>query len=218
MFGQSGNQRVAVWLLGALFICAPGLAAAQSIYTCVDSKGRRLTHDRPIADCIDREQRELNSNGTVKRSIGPTLTEREADLEEQRQRKEAEDRFRAQEVKRRDRALVARYQNPAAHDAERAEALRQVDEVIAIARRRQTDLDQQRAKLDAELEFYKHDPSSVPGALKQRVAEHASDVAAQSRFIADQEQEKKRINVRFDAELIRLRQLWAQRGSVNADR
>ena len=205
-------------VLGAVLCGTAGWSSAQSIYTCIDSKGRRLTHDRPIAECSDREQRELYSNGTVKRSIGPTLTEREADIEELRQRKEAEDRARLQEAKRRDRALVARYQNPAAHDAERAEALRQVDEVIAIAKRRQTDLDQQRAKLDAELEFYKHDPSSVPGALKQRVAEHASDVAAQSRFIADQEQEKKRVNARFDTELVRLRQLWAQRGSATADR
>ena len=209
---------VGAGLVGVLLMGTPWLAAAQSIYTCVDSKGRRLTHDRPIADCIDREQRELYSNGTVKRSIGPTLTEREADIEELRQRKEAEDRARLQEAKRRDRALVARYQNTAAHDAERADALRQVDEVIAIARRRQADLDLQRAKLDAELEFYKRDPASVPAALKQRITEHAADVAAQNRFIADQEQEKKRINVRFDAELIRLRQLWAQRGSVNADR
>jgi hypothetical protein len=209
---------VGAGLVGVLLMGTPWLAAAQSIYTCVDSKGRRLTHDRPIADCIDREQRELYSNGTVKRSIGPTLTEREADIEELRQRKEAEDRARLQEAKRRDRALVARYQNTAAHDAERADALRQVDEVIAIARRRQADLDLQRAKLDAELEFYKRDPASVPAALKQRITEHAADVAAQNRFIADQEQEKKRINARFDTELVRLRQLWLQRSSVTTDR
>ena len=76
MSGQRGNGRVSAWLLGVLLSCTPWMAAAQSIYTCVDSKGRRLTHDRPIPDCIDREQRELNSNGTVKRAIGPTLTER----------------------------------------------------------------------------------------------------------------------------------------------
>ncbi|OYX12745.1 MAG: DUF4124 domain-containing protein, partial [Acidovorax sp. 32-64-7] len=28
-----------------------------SIYTCVDRQGRRLTADRPIAECLDREQR-----------------------------------------------------------------------------------------------------------------------------------------------------------------
>ena len=31
----------------------------------------------------------------------------------------------------------------------------------------------------------------------------------QQKFIADQEQEKKRVNVRFDEELARLKQLWA---------
>ena len=201
-------------LLGVVLWGTAGLSAAQSIYTCIDNKGRRLTHDRPIAECADREQRELYSNGTVKRSIGPTLTEREAEMEEQRQRKDAEDRAKVTEARRRDRALLTRYQNVAAHDAERAEALRQVDEVMAFGVKRMSDLDQQRTRLDSEFEFYKHDPASVPPLLRQKAAEHAADVAAQRRFIADQEQEKKRVNIRFDAELARLRQLWAQQRSA----
>ena len=197
-------------LLGVMLLGAAGLSMAQSIYTCIDSKGRRLTHDRPIAECTDREQRELYSNGTVKRSIGPALTEREADLEEQRQRKDAEERAKVTEARRRDRALITRYQNVAAHDAERAEALRQVDEVMAFGFKRMAELDQQRTRLDSEFEFYKHDPSTVPPQLKQKAADHAADVAAQRRFIADQELEKKRVNARFDAELARLKQLWGQ--------
>lgn len=198
---------VALWSVASL-------SSAQSIYTCVDAKGRRLTHDRPIPECIDREQRELYSNGTVKRSIGPALTEREADLEEQRQRKDAEDRAKITEARRRDRALITRYQNVAAHDAERAEALRQVDEVMAFGFKRMSELDQQRARLDSEFEFYKNDPSTVPPQLKQKAADHAADVAAQRRFIADQEVEKKRVNARFDAELARLKQLWGQQRSA----
>ena len=131
-------------VLGLVLCGAAGLSAAQSIYTCIDNKGRRLTHDRPIAECADREQRELYSNGSVKRSIGPTLTEHEADLEAQRQRKEAEDRSRVTEARRRDRALLTRYQNVAAHDAERADALRQVDDVMAFGFKRLADLEQQR--------------------------------------------------------------------------
>ena len=201
-------------LLGVMLLGAAGLSMAQSIYTCIDSKGRRLTHDRPIAECTDREQRELYSNGTVKRSIGPALTEREADLEEQRQRKDAEERAKVTEARRRDRALITRYQNVAAHDAERAEALRQVDEVMAFGFKRMAELDQQRTRLDSEFEFYKHDPSTVPPQLKQKAADHAADVAAQRRFIADQELEKKRVNARFDAELARLKQLWGQQRSA----
>ena len=37
--------------------------------------------------------------------------------------------------------------------------------------------------------------------------------AIQNRFIADQEEEKRRINARFDEDLQRLRQLWALSGA-----
>ena len=51
-----------------------GTPAPGGIYTCIDAHGRRLTSDRPIPACIDREQRELNRDGTVRRIIPPTLT------------------------------------------------------------------------------------------------------------------------------------------------
>ena len=47
-------------------------AAGVGIYSCVDARGRTITADRPIADCSDREQRELNPSGTVKRKVEPT--------------------------------------------------------------------------------------------------------------------------------------------------
>ena len=66
-----------------LAACAAGSAMAQSIYTCTDAKGRKITSDRPVADCVDRTQQELTPQGTVKRVMGPTLTAQErAALEE----------------------------------------------------------------------------------------------------------------------------------------
>ena len=62
-------------------------ANTQSIYTCVDKQGRKLTSDRPIPECIDREQRELSPTGTVRRVIGPTLTEHERAAREVERRK-----------------------------------------------------------------------------------------------------------------------------------
>ena len=47
---------------------------AGGIYSCVDAYGRRLTSDRPILSCIDREQRELNRSGGTRRVIPPTLS------------------------------------------------------------------------------------------------------------------------------------------------
>ena len=75
------------------------------------------------------------------------------------------------------------------------------------------DLVKQRKKLDTELEFYKNDVSKVPPHLKRQIAESEHHVEAQQRFIANQDVEKKRINTRFDEELVKLRQLWAQRAA-----
>jgi Domain of unknown function (DUF4124) len=204
--------------LGVCVLAALGLmgaqawaqgAAASTIYSCTDSKGRRLTSDRPIPECIDREQRELNSSGTTKRVLGPTLTAQERIALEEKQKIELEDKLRAQEEKRRDRAMLSRYPTRAAHDKERAGALAQVDDVIKAANKRIAELSDDRKALDAELEFYKKDPDKTPGSLKRRLDETERSVEVQKRFIADQELEKKRVNLRFEEELIRLKQLWA---------
>lgn len=196
---------VAVLLLGSWL----GQAAAQGIFTCVDSKGRKLTSDRPIAECNDREQKELNPSGTIKRNVGPSLTAQERAVKEEQEKKEAEERARAADEKRRDRALLNRYQNKAVHDRERAEALKQVDEVIAAASKRVVELGQQRKAIEEEMEFYKKDPAKAPAAIKRQIGENEQNIALQKRFIVDQETEKNRINARFDEELVRLRQLWA---------
>lgn len=182
--------------------------SAQSIYRCTDARGNKLTSDRPIPECLDREQNELNPSGTVKRNVGPSLTSAERDRIEAQQKKEAEERVRVNEERRRNRALLMRYQDQAAHDRERAEALKQVDEVIAAANKRLADLDKQDEGIKAELEFYKNDATKAPAKLRRQIAEHDDSVNAQKRFIADQTTEKKRVNDRFDEELARLKPLW----------
>ena len=186
-----------------------GFAVAQSIYSCVDSKGRRLTSDRPIAECSDRTQRELSSQGTTKRIVGPTLTAQERAAQEAKEKAVQEERAAALEEKRRDRALLSRYPNKAVHDNERALALEQVNEVIKVSDKRTQELTEQRSAITMELEFYKKDPSKLPAALKRRVDENDASVAVQRQFLTEQDLEKKRVNSRFDDELVRLKQLWA---------
>lgn len=182
---------------------------AQGIFTCTDDKGRKITSDRPIRACIDREQRELNSSGTVKRMVGPSLTAHERAVIEAREQRDAEEVARQSEERRRDRALLSRYKNKAGHDAERGEALTQVDAVITAAKKRVGELAQEREQLKAEMEFYVKDPNRAPASLKRQVTENEQSVALQQRFIGDQDAEKGRINSRFDEELGRLKPLWA---------
>ena len=204
-------------LLGTVLTAAAATAWAQAaaptgpgIYTCIDARGRRLNSDRPIVECIDREQRELSGSGTVRRTLPPTPTAQERAEIEERERKLAEERQRQSDEKRMARALLNRYPNRAAHDAERAKALQAQQDVIGTGYRRIDELGEQRKLLATETEFYK-DPAQWPARLKRQFEENAQQVAAQQRFIAAQEQEKARINARFDEELARLNALWAQR-------
>lgn len=210
--------------LGTLLTCAlAGNALAQQpsgsgIYTCVDSKGRNITSDRPIMECLDREQRELGKTGVTKRVVPPSYTADErAKLEAQRKAQE-EVQARIAEEKRRDRALLIRYPSQPVHDKERAEALAQIDEVVTAVVRREESLAKQRQEIATELEFYQGDVNKAPSWLKRKLEDNESQVQIQKRFLDAQAQEKKRINARFDEELGKLRQLWRTLGTASTAR
>jgi hypothetical protein len=174
------------------------------IYTCVDAKGRKLTSDRPIPECADREQKELNNSGTLKRTVKPAMSVEEQRIFDEKEKLATEERLRLNEEKRKDRALLTRYPTRPSHDKERTEALAQVDDVMKAATKRIGELAVQRKEIDIELEFYK----KIPQSLKRQIEDNDASVAVQKRFITDQEAEKKRTNSRFDDELVRLKTLW----------
>lgn len=206
MQGWLRASSTAVVFMGGLLASA---WAQQGIYTCTADKGRAITADRPIAECLDRPQQELNPSGTVRRTLAPSLTAQERAAQETRERLAAQKQARATEEKRRERALLVRYPNQAVHDKERAEALQQVDAVIQAAQKRMDQLHAQRKRIDTEFEFYQKDPAKAPPELTREAEDNSQSLSVQKRFIADQDSEKKRIHARFDAELARLRPLWA---------
>ena len=205
--GAAGLLLAGLCLLAAAQEAVPG----SGIYTCVDKQGRKLTSDRPIPECIDREQRELGPSGNLRRVIGPTLTEHERAALEVQRRKEQEERNRVAEERRRDRVLLARDPDKSAHDAERMTALHHVDEVAATASKRIIELQERRKALDQEMEFYRKDPTKAPMGLQRKLLENEQEVQEQRRFIAGQDSEKRRIHQRFDAELAQLQVLWGGR-------
>ena len=201
------------WLLAAACAHAAGPAGG-SIYTCVDESGRKLTSDRPISACLDRPQRELSPSGNTRRVIGPSLTEHERAERAAIARREQDERDHVAEERRRERVLVARYPDQAAHDVERKAALETVDSLIDMAQQRKLDLLQRRKALIQEMEFYQRDPAKAPMKLQREMAENDADTQEQQRFIDAQAQEKRRIHQRFDKELVQLRALWVARHTV----
>lgn len=182
---------------------------AQSIYSCTDATGRRITSDRPIVACLDREQQRLGRTGTVREVIPPSYTRAEREKVEAQRRAEQEQLSRAQEERRRERALLIRYPNQAVHDKERVDALAQIDDLIAAVNKRELALIEQRQGIQKELEFYESNPAKAPLWLRRKIEDNDKQMEVQKRFLGEQTQEKQRLNTRFDEELAKLKQLWA---------
>ena len=218
---QRGGGLAGGLVLGWLATLGHGVVQAQlptpEIYTCLDARGRKLTSDRPIAECRDREQKILNPSGTVKTRIGPTLTAKERAEQEAKEKAEQAQRALQEEEKRRDRALLIRYPTQSAHQQERANALDHINRVKQTAQAQVTDLQAQKAKLMDEMAFYAKDPSRAPLRLKRQIDEVNQTLAAQGRFLADKDAEITRVNARFDAEQQRLMPLWQQATAPKPD-
>lgn len=184
----------------------PG-AAGSGIYTCIDDKGRRLTSDRPIPECASKEQQILNRDGSVRGVKPPTLTLEERFERDARERKAAEERQAQAEATRRDRNLLSRYPNEAAHRKAREAALDTVRLAMKATEQRLKELEAERRPLLNEAEFYKG--KRLPPALKAAMDANDASVEAQREAAANQEAELGRISRIYDTELARLHKLWA---------
>ena len=209
----------ACWLTALLGagVGAPALAqlvAPAQIFTCTNAAGKKLTSDRPIPECNDREQRVLNADGSVKRIQGPVLTADERSDFEVRERDAAADRARKLEAIRRDRNLLARFPNEAAHRKARIAALDDVNKALRISEARLAALARDRKPLTDDAEFYIGKP--LPGKLKAQLDANDASVDAQRALVQNQKLEVIRIDQLYDAELERLKRLWsgAQPGSM----
>ena len=181
--------------------------SAGGIYSCVDDRGRRLTSDRPIPECNAKEQRVLNSDGSLKTVRPPTLTAEERAEAEARERKAAEARVAQADAARRDRNLLQRFKNEASHQRARESALDSVRVAQRMSQNRLADLIRERKPLKDEQEFYQG--RNLPPRLKSQLDANDASLQAQRDAAASQEAEIERINRIYDAELERLRRLWA---------
>lgn len=184
-----------------------GAASAATIYSCVDSTGKRLTSDRPIPECTAREQRVLNADGSTKQVVPPTMTADERADTEARDRERAARRAAEVDAIRRDRNLRMRYPTEAVHQKARLAALDDLKRTLQLSQQRLEALAAEKKPLLEEAEFYVG--RAMPTRLKQQLDGIDATAEAQRALIQNQQAETLRINTTFDAELARLRKLWA---------
>lgn len=205
-----------------LFACLAALplggmaAAGAPIYSCIDASGKKLTSDRPIPECANKDQRLLNADGSVKKVVPPTPTVDERADAEVAERRAAAERAAQQDAVRRDRNLMMRFPNEATHRRAREAALDDVRKSIRNSEERLKLLAVERKPLIDESEFYVD--RQLPAKLKQALDANDAAVDAQRTLMANQQAELVRINALYDAELERLRRLWSgvQPGSLGA--
>jgi len=215
------ETRIRPLLLAAVVIALPAAARAATpgvpIIQC-DLNGKKVHSDRPIAECANKEQRELNPDGSLKRIIPPTPTADELAAKEEKDR-EAKLEFAARsDAVRRDRNLMQRFPDEAAHRKAREKALDELRIAGRIYADRIAELMIEKKKLDDERYFYKNERVNkpVPTQLQQKIDANDASLEAQRLLAKTQVEETTRINDLYDAEFARLRKLWggAQPGSL----
>ena len=81
-------------------------AVQAQVYTCTTATGRKITADRPIPECADREQRELSTTTGRVNILKPKETEAERWAAQERTKQESRDRESALQQQRRDKHLL----------------------------------------------------------------------------------------------------------------
>lgn len=200
---------------GTASFAAPD-SGAGSIYTCVDARGRKLTSDRPILECLDREQRVLNKDGSQRQTLPPSMTADERAAVEEAERRKAAERVARQDAIRRDRNLLSRYPNLASHNRAREAALDDVRKAVKASEQRLAAIEAERKPLLSEAEFYKG--KQLPAKLKTQLEFIDVTAEAQRTLVQNQQAEVVRITALYDQELERLKRLWAgaQPGSLGS--
>jgi hypothetical protein len=219
------SSRLGARLLIAGALCggcawAPAAFAAEKvptrIYQCTLADGRKVTSDKPIVECTSagKSQRQLNQDGSQKGVFEAPLTEDEK-AERDRLVRQRDAERTAQELEiRRDRDMLKRYPDEAAHGKARARALDDVAASVRTSEARIKALLQERKPLEEEKEFYVG--RSLPHKLKLALDANDAALEAQRALVQNQQTEIVRVSSLYDGELARLRKLWAgaQPGSL----
>ena len=208
---------LALWVVaGGVWAQAAAPGASVDIYVCTDDQGRRITADRPIRECMDRPQRILNPDGSLRGIKNPPMTAQERAAKEAQERQAAEEAAAKAEAVRRDRNLLARYRNEDMHRAARESALDPVRLTMDLTETRLAQLRRERRALEEEARAPKNKDHAA--TLKLQLEANDAAAAAQRENTANQRTELDRINRIYDIELERLKRLWAgeSAGSMGA--
>lgn len=198
-------KKMLTMLAGCGILMMAGSVHAQ-IFVCKDASGRTLTADRPIPECADRPQRVLGKNGLTQREILPPPTAEERRHKEEQEKKRKAERALAEEQKRQDNALLARYRTEQDIEVARKRTLDQLQEQIkreelALA------LSEKRLKEALSEADVQKKGKGISANLQRRIEDTEQSVKDGKQTLVDRQTEFASINAKFDQSVKRFREL-----------
>lgn len=189
-----------------LFSMFSATVAHAGIYMCKDATGRTLTSDRPIPECADRAMIEYGNNGVIKKEIPAPLTaEQKREKLAQQAKKKAADAA-ADEQKKSDRALLARFRSESEIEQARARASAPVYEQIAQQKTALAAAEKEWKTIQASAAAQKQ--ASKPSPASSDKLESAAQRVLDARMtLQDTQADLEQINVKYDQIVRRYRQI-----------
>jgi hypothetical protein len=208
--GSAGAARLS-GALPALFAMLIALAAAlaatsahAAVFVCVIG-GRTITGDQPPAECGGVTIRELNPDGTTKRTIDPPPTQAQVrQAEEDQHHRDAVAEAQREQL-RHDRSLLETYASEDEIVTARDRALASRQTAVDRAEETLEEHRKERLKFDNEAEFYTK--RELPPQLKRQLEQNEDSQHKEQKIIADIRTEMQRISERFEADRVRFHNL-----------
>lgn len=193
---------------GMLWAFAAPASAQRSIYCCDDSQGRPVCGDRLPSACYGRAYREISPQGIVRRHIEAPLSAEEIALRDAEDKRRKEEAARLAVQRRLDEALIETYASLEDIDVREERALVEADRSVEEIRQREQDLLAQRARYQAESEFY--EGRQLPREIVTGLRIIDTELAAYRSVMSAKDAEKEAIRARYAADRRRYAELIAE--------
>ena len=190
------------------FVLTPWSAHAQ-IYLCKDASGKTISSDRPIPECADRAVREYGKSGALKREIPAPLTAEENRQKQLREEKRKAEALAADEQRKSDRVIMARYTREADIEKARQRSVDVVQEQVKRGSMSIASSEKQLKQAQAEMESYQKKHAKPPAELQRRLQQADQRIKDETTAMKENEAEIAQINAKFDQTLKRYREITA---------
>ena len=211
------NSRSFLLTLMALSTAAAVQAQVKAqVYTCTTVTGRKITADRPIPECMDREQRELQTTTGRVNIVKPKQTEAERWAEREAQRQTERERELALQQQRRDQQLLARYPDDAALEEKRSYMLDEMKKRWGPTLDEQAEINVRRKEISAAADARRKAGKAADFSSAKEAAQLERRTLQLQPMMEKAQADLDRVNHEMDADLARVRYLRGQAQSARA--